>query len=146
MQPYNPTDWRLYTLTNWMLRPIQQGIQPLHASNDMLVKYHPSGGFAHTNAAKIAWEWATSHKTVICLNGGNAAMMDAAWHKIHMLASKLDLPCQKFHEDWQSLYGALTSCCVVVPARLYTPSVLSTLTDPDEIEFATFIQSFNLAS
>ena len=52
-------DLRMYAITLYSLSPIQQGIQSLHA----VVEYSLKSDTEY-------WDWATSHKTMVVLNGG----------------------------------------------------------------------------
>lgn len=105
---------RAYSFTNFMLSSIQQGIQPAHALVDMFVKYD-------TESAQraVLLDWATNHRTMICLNGGNAAELRSIYERIQEIASLLELPFQKFHEDEQSLDGSMTSVAIIVPTHIY---------------------------
>jgi hypothetical protein len=106
---------RLYCFTNYYLNSVAQGIQPLHVLGDMFVKYRGS----NTDAAKMLWEWASNHKTVICLNGGNRKDISDTFDLLYQYAPKCSLPFGKFHEDEDSLGGLMTSCGVVLPASYY---------------------------
>jgi hypothetical protein len=107
---------RFYSFTNWMLRPIQQGIQPGHAAVDMLVKYPDDNS---SSQAAVAWEWARDHKTFICLNGGNAANLAEVYTTLQRVGDALGLPVVAFHEDEESLCGVMTSCGIVVTEDWY---------------------------
>lgn len=64
-------------------------------------------------------DWATNHKTMICLNGGNAAGIREMYDTLRELGTILELPFGKFHEDEQSLDGTMTCCAIVVPQPIY---------------------------
>lgn len=105
---------RAYSFTNFYLSSIQQGIQPAHALVDMFVKYKDE---SPQRAALM--DWAENHRTMICLNGGNGAELRSIFGQVAWLASQLELPFQKFHEDEQSLDGALTCVAIIVPEYIY---------------------------
>jgi hypothetical protein len=102
---------RLYTATNWMLRTIQQGIQPLHVVGDMAIKYGTMGG---SLPAMVFEAWARNHKTAISLNGGTYGQLLRDYEVIKRAAEALQLPYSAFHEDEESLGGLMTSWGVVV--------------------------------
>lgn len=106
---------RLYTFTNFYLSSIQQGIQPGHCAVDMAVKYCK----LNTTAALTFWDWAKNHRTMICLNGGNAAGIRDTWNQLVRLGEQLDLPVEAFNEDYDSLDNAMTCCGIVVPSSIY---------------------------
>lgn len=105
---------RFYSFTNFYLSSIQQGIQPAHCVADMFVKYA-----AECTERTILLDWATNHKTMICLNGGNSEGVRFVYAELEKLGGAIQLPFVKFHEDQQSLDGALTSCAIIVPQSIY---------------------------
>lgn len=106
---------RLYTFTNFYLSSIQQGIQPAHAVSDLFVKYDDR----KTTEYGLLSEWARDHKTMICLNGGNAAGLREIWAIVSTLGNRLRLPHVKFHEDHQSLDGTMTCIGIILPQFAY---------------------------
>jgi len=153
---------RLYTFTNFYLSSIQQGIQPLHVTSELFVKY-PNELRTQSSVYPdaILQEWAKNHKTVVCLNGGNNADLNEIWVKLNSFGLTLNLPFAKFHEDEQSLGGVVTSMGIVVPTEIYEfasklrtaryqPDDAPGLTDypyghPVGREFAEFLNQFGLA-
>jgi len=111
---------RCYTFTNWMLRPIQQGIQPAHASMELFNKYLLNEGWQNGYAENVA-DWSQNHKTMICLNGGNAKGIREwlEFFNVGELNGHSALPFAPFYEDEQSLDGGLTSVAVILPARIF---------------------------
>lgn len=105
---------RLYTFTNFYLSSIQQGIQPAHCIADMFVKYADE-----SEQRAMLFDWAANHKTMICLNGGNAAGIRELYDQLSAICATLQLPFGKFHEDDQSLDGTMTCCGVIVPEYIY---------------------------
>lgn len=98
---------RLYSFGNMYLQGVQSGIQCQHCTVELLAKYGQGD----------CWEWATKHKTTILLNGGNQrALMEIVAH--------LDKPentyqYADFVEDLDSLNGALTNVCIILPEKIY---------------------------
>lgn len=111
---------RCYTFTNFMLSPIQQGIQSGHASMELVNKYMVSDGWVDGYAIQVA-DWITKHKTIICLNGGNAKGIREWLELLNVgeLNGHNKFPFAPFFEDEQSLDGSLTSVAVVLPARIF---------------------------
>ena len=105
---------RLYTAGNYYLSSIQQGIQGAHVLGELFTKY----GENTTGGGYYLYDWARNHKTMICLNGGNASALREFYALLQSPGNKL-LPYAKFHEDEQSLDNAMTCVGVVVPARIY---------------------------
>jgi len=65
---------RAYYWGNMYLSSIQQGIQALHCTSEMFLKYLP-----HTERAGPLYDWAKNHKTSILLNGGDQAALLDIW-------------------------------------------------------------------
>lgn len=108
---------RLYTFCNFYLSSIQQGIQPAHVVADMFVRYDWRD--REDPEKKSLFDWARDHKTMICLNGGNAAGIRELWEKLQPLGQKLSLAHGFFREDEQSLDKTMTCVGIIVPARIY---------------------------
>jgi hypothetical protein len=116
---------RFYSFTNWMLRPIQQGIQPGHAAVELFVKY--SGSQSEKDV--MLWDWAVNHKTFICLNGGTYA--DLLDTKVFMENYNNPYPFAAFHEDEASLGSLVTSIGIVLPEKIYiTAAAMRSSKDP----------------
>lgn len=109
---------RLYCFTNMYLSSIQNGIQPLHATVEMFLKYHNQASIQH----RLLYDWANFHKTVIVLNGGPTEN----FFDIDEVVSQTEYPYASFYEP--GLSGALTCICVVVPTKIYEPKVAEDLT------------------
>jgi hypothetical protein len=143
---------RLYTFTNYYLSSIQQGIQPLHVTSELFVKY-PNEQHDINSPDYLVWEWAKNHKTVVCLNGGNNADLHDSLALISTFAKDLGLPWAYFREDAESLAGAMTSLGVIVPAKLYEYAAelrKLNIRNYDEFtgteyDFAMFLNQFGLA-
>lgn len=148
---------RYYTFTNFMLSSIQQGIQPAHCVHETFVKYEEIAG----PARDALWDWARNHKTMICLNGGNAQGIRDAYQQVLTFGEVLNLPYCKFLEDRDSLDCSMTCCGIVVPANIYEgaavirstrdSSVLAELQlagialNSTEFAFAVWLNQFGLA-
>lgn len=140
---------RFYTFTNFYLSSIQQGIQPAHCIHETFVKYQGIAG----PSRDALWEWARNHKTIICLNGGNALGVAGAYAVLEALAPELGLPFCKFHEDDQSLNGIMTCCGIVIPERIYEAAAtirsgneeVDLLLSDAELQLAEFLNHYSLA-
>lgn len=109
---------RFYGFGNYYLSSLQQGLQSAHVVGD-LAAASVAGGKV-TQKGKIFFEWADQHKTMVLLNGGNSASLEAIFQKFNVFASSgMHLPFAKFHEDEQSLCGALTYVGIVVEEKYY---------------------------
>lgn len=108
-------EYRFYGFGNYYLSSLQQGLQSAHCIADMFVKYRKENLPQET-----VYEWAQNHKTMVLLNGGNSLTLSEI-HKffIELKDLGMDLPFSLFHEDEQSLNGALTYVGIVVPSEIY---------------------------
>jgi len=107
---------RAYYFGNMYLSAIQQGIQALHCTSEMYLKYRNRDLDTDTRAADLI-EWGEYRKTVVLMNGGDcAALTDVA-----MLLSKEDNPYAwaEWSEGVPDLNGALTCVGIILPARIY---------------------------
>lgn len=107
---------RAYFFVNSYISDIQRGIQPLHCIVDLIYKYRLDSSIK----PKVIDDWATNHKTVIVLNGGNSASLQDL--HFFFMSKENPFPFAKFHEDEQSLNGALTSVGIILPERIYDSS------------------------
>lgn len=113
---------RLYTFGNFYLSSIQQGIQAAHLVADMFGYTYQTVRHTDTKAVEVMYDWAQNHKTMVCLNGGNNADLDALYIRLYELGQALELPFDKFHEDRESLNSVMTCCGIIVPANIYEAS------------------------
>ncbi len=103
---------RCYTFTHWMLRTIQQGIQPAHAIAEMSTKYQS------TDMNNLIYKaWAEQGKTMVCCNGGVSRELDEKWKILQAMEHKF--PIAKFHEDEYSLGSLMTSMAIILPPEYY---------------------------
>jgi hypothetical protein len=108
-------EYRFYGFGNYYLSSLQQGLQSAHCIADMFVKYKKKKA-----QKEIVYDWAENHKTMVLLNGGNSLMLAQTHQFFEELKNEgMDLPFQLFHEDEQSLNGALTYVGIVVPSEIY---------------------------
>lgn len=112
---------RCYTFTNFMLKPIQQGIQSGHASMELVNKYMVKQGWINGMAEQVR-DWIADHKTIICLNGGNNAGVQDMYAFLNDTVNPY--PFAPFHEDEESLGGIMTSVAVILPARIFDTASL----------------------
>lgn len=94
---------RFYSFTNSYLSSIQQGIQTAHLIAEMSLK---------GDADFVAW--ATRHKTIVVLNGGNSRKIAEAF--LFLMAYGNDFPTAIFKEDEESLNDAITAAGIVLPS------------------------------
>lgn len=116
---------RFYGFGNYYLSSLQQGLQSAHVIGDLFVKYDMCDLRPITQPEHIQqvekfeslFDWAKNHKTMVLLNGGNSADLD----ELHTFFDTAEnpYPFTKFHEDQQSLCGALTYVGIVLPAKIY---------------------------
>ena len=114
--------YRIYHFSNMYLSSIQQGIQSAHAQTEMFLKYSSDELINNLNnidenIAEMFWEWASEHKTIICLNGG----MDINLREIKQLMSQPEnpYPWSYFNEAKEAMNGMLTNVAIVLPSRIY---------------------------
>lgn len=106
---------RYYGFGNYYLSSIQQGIQAAHVIKGLWTEYEKD-----TESYQIAEDWARDHKTMVLLNGGNAAGLRYVYEAFKRFESQgMTLPFAKFNEDEQSLDGALTAVGIVLPEKYY---------------------------
>jgi hypothetical protein len=147
---------RFYGFGNYYLSSLQQGLQSAHLVGELFTQYEVgSKEFA------MVHDWGKNHKTMVLLNGGNQASLQELFELFGQLkAQGMHLPFAKFHEDEQSLGGALTYVGVVVPERYYeAAATLRTLSQEEakimfefnnfkdwEITFVNQLNMYRLAS
>lgn len=110
--------YRAYFVGNMYLSSIQQGIQAAHVLGEMVSKYNTQSGLAHW----ILKMWATEHKTIICLNGGNSSAITQAYELFKEAGEDRAYPFAIFREDRDSLNGATTCAGIIIPASVYDMS------------------------
>ena len=107
-------NYRLYTFINFYLSQIQQGIQTAHIVHELFMKYRVMSSAAPGRLD----EWATNHKTIIVLNGGEGRSIAEMLEVTKPLAAKMDLPFADFHED-EGLGNIRTGFGIVLPEEIY---------------------------
>lgn len=117
---------RLYSFANYYLSPLQHGLQTAHCVSDMSMAYAKSDP-----AGDVYAEWAAKHKTIIICNGGNSAMLQTLFEQLTELGKHFGLPVVKFHEDEQSLAGALTTVAMILPEWVYDAVFVKGTIGPD---------------
>jgi hypothetical protein len=112
---------RAYYFGNMYMSSIQQGIQALHATSEMYLKYSIRGklttDIVGEKQRSDLHEWGMLHKTVVLLNGGD----HAALIKIADFINNEDNPYAwaEWNEGDPDLNGAMTCVSIVLPARIY---------------------------
>lgn len=102
---------RLYTFINAYLSQIQQGIQTAHILGELINSHR-------TRAQdEFLGDWIQNHKTIIVCNGGNAQSI----RDLTEFFKNKKNPYQfaTFHEDGDSLDGALTGVGIILPETIY---------------------------
>ena len=104
---------RAYLFGNLYLSSIQQGIQALHCTTEMFLKYLP-----HTEEAGPLYDWALNYKTTILLNGGNSTELYSI--RYHFEQEENPYPFAMFEESVDALSGAVTCVGIILPEKIYT--------------------------
>lgn len=97
------------------LSPIQAGIQTAHTLHELYQKYI----YTNDPAMLMIDEWSRHHKTIIVLNGGYQSSIEETIQLFTDVFNILYLPFASFHEEKDSLNGALTAMSVVLPEEIY---------------------------
>lgn len=130
---------RFYAVGNMYLSSIQQGIQAAHCVGEMSLKILGN---------KMVSEWLHTHKTLICLNGGNYTSL-RDFHTLCTDARNTLYPVAHFSEDYDSLAGMLTCVGIIVPDKIYEADLDAELENPTltpwELELATRLKRMPLA-
>lgn len=120
---------RYYGFGNYYLSSLQQGLQAHHVCVEMFNRFNDKGECDPGDIGQQWYhldEWAKNHKTIVLLNGGNSADLK----ELHdfMVAGHTNVfnnfPYACFHEDEQSLCGALTSVGIVLPPHIYDTAAI----------------------
>ena len=111
---------RLYTFTNFYLSSIQQGIQPAHAQNELMM----AASLGETSDNELLYNWAENHKTMICLNGGDFNGISDWCAFLHH--SDNPFPFAPFFEEVGAIgpVEVMTSVAVVLPAMVFDTAPL----------------------
>lgn len=146
----NDNMYRFYSFTNYYLSSLQKGLQTAHVVSEMSVS-----NFKTEKSLVVYENWANNDKTIIILNGGNSASLEEIYEICKVFGEKLSLPYVKFHEDKQSLNGALTSVGIVLPKNVYEYAEMvrrnrnndySGVLSVEEEEFITMLNGCGLAN
>lgn len=106
--------YRAYYFGNMYLSSIQQGIQAAHVTSEFWNKYNQ-----FENGYDCLLTWSMYHKTMVLLNGGYQSELELIYSELERLCTELGFPFAKFHEEKDSLNGALTSVGVILPEEVY---------------------------
>ena len=98
---------RFYSAGNMYLSSIQQGIQAAHCVAEMSRLWMSN---------KMVSDWIVTHKTLICVNGGNNKSLNEFYELVRY---QKQFPVAQFHEDEQSMAGMLTTVGIIVPEEIY---------------------------
>ena len=102
---------RLYTFINCYLSQIQQGIQTAHILGEMTKNYKTA------KQERMMREYLVKDKTIIVCNGGNNSMLRDLYEFFR--DQRNDFQFTDFHEDGESLDGALTGVGILLPEEIY---------------------------
>jgi hypothetical protein len=105
---------RAYYFGNMYLSSIQQGIQALHCTSEMYLKYDPRNPSPQSAGLRI---WGEQDKTVVLMNGGDCAALEKIANKL----ASLDNPYAwaEWNEGRTDLNSALTCVGIILPPRIY---------------------------
>jgi hypothetical protein len=103
---------RAYYFGNLYMSSIQQGIQALHTTAEMFIKYD---GCTDPREIQLR-EWAGSHKTVILKQAGYSSDLNDIVELF--VVSDNPYPWSLFHEE--GVDGALTCVGIVLPEKVYS--------------------------
>lgn len=105
------TELRAYYFGNLYMSSIQQGIQSLHTTAEMFIKYSVD----YTPQTKMLDDWATDHKTVILKQAGYSSDQ----HEIvELLKDETNpYPWSSFSEE--GVDNALTCVGIILPEKVY---------------------------
>lgn len=105
---------RCYTWTIFQLSPIQQGIQAGHAAVELVLQ----GADDHDHRKRtMVSDWASLHKTLVCLNGGDVATLREFIEFLQRPENPY--PFATFTESEDFLASITTSVAMVLPQALY---------------------------
>lgn len=112
---------RAYYFGNMYLASIQQGIQSLHCTSEMYLKYTTHSKFTTDDGGSQQrddlYNWAQHHKTVVILNGGESEDLDT----IRGVLDDIDNPYAwaPWYESVEALNASLTCVSIILPPRIY---------------------------
>lgn len=107
---------RAYYFGNMYLSSIQQGIQALHATTQIMVKYLRTES-PQSDQFNMYFEWAKNHSTVVLCNAGFGSEIRSLVD--FFSAQENPYPFAPFYEDYNALDGALTSVGIILPEHIY---------------------------
>lgn len=107
---------RMYFLVNQYMMGIQAGIQPGHAACRLMAEYWDED--RQNPKVKLIEKWFKEDETFILLDGGYQSRMYEFVDKVLLPVSDL-YPYTTFHEEPDSLNGALTAVAFVLPDYIY---------------------------
>lgn len=106
---------RAYYFGNMYLSSIQQGIQALHTTSEMYLKYEPTKDLAyHYDTLRT---WGADYKTVVLLNGGDCAALRKIAEEVALVGNPY--VWAEWYEGETDLNGALTCIGIILPPRIY---------------------------
>lgn len=106
------TELRAYYFGNLYMSSIQQGIQSLHTTAEMFIKYRQT--FLNSQAEYLL-EWATDHKSVILKQAGYSSDLEVI--RQFFYADENPYPWAYFREE--GVADALTCVGIILPEKVY---------------------------
>lgn len=129
---------RFYGFGNYYLSSLQQGLQSAHVIGELFTQNE----FGSHKSNQV-YEWAKNHKTMVLLNGGNSLALQELFDTFKGYEERgMHIPFAKFHEDEQSLGGALTYVGIIVPAEYYDTA--AAIRSMASIEASTYLEEMGL--
>lgn len=107
---------RAYYWGNFYLSAIQQGIQALHCTSEMFVKYQGDPNPVEYDKRLMLYDWAEAHKTVVVLNGGDSK--DLLHIAANMAVDDNPYPWAQWREDERALNYATTCVGIIVDEKI----------------------------
>lgn len=112
---------RGYALSNFVLSPLQKGLQSTHA-----ICRIRSANKGNPYLQSVYDEWEENHTTLIYLNGVFHGTLNETFNKWKELdidggSFMFPIPYAKFTEDEYTLNGATTAIACILHPRYYTP-------------------------
>jgi hypothetical protein len=104
------SETRLYSLCNFYLSSIQQGIQTAHVVSELSLQGYP-----------LYQRWASVDKTIIVLNGGMTSHLKEAYTSLVDAGVAREYPLTCFYEE-QAAFGAngvMTCFGIILPNTVY---------------------------
>lgn len=107
---------RMYFLVNQYMMGIQAGIQAGHAACRLMAEHWDDD--RESPRVKLIQKWFREDETFIVLDGGYQKVMQGFIDKV-LFPLRDTIPYTAFHEETDSLNGALTAVAFILPEKIY---------------------------